>query len=127
MLSYLPFRENQMRVNDENDTWLVLTSWGRRGFSKSHRDSWVFDGSLKLQQRDTATDFDFVQLARDSFVAMAGRQEQWPSGIKFVCVHCDTFSLVATDDAQEAIVPVHGFHQKIYLKICKWEMWLPSP
>ena len=22
---------------------------------------------------------------------MAGRQEQWPSGIKFLCVHCDQF------------------------------------
>ena len=38
---------------------------------------------------------------------MARRQEQWPSGIKFLCVHCDASSegssLMATDDAQEAL------------------------
>ena len=64
--------------------------------------SWAFDGSLDLPPRATAADFDFVQLARDSFVAMAGRREQWPSGIKFLCVHCDASSMMAADDAQEA-------------------------
>ena len=48
MLSYPPFREDQMRVKDENDTWLVLTSWGRRGFFESQGYSWAFDGSLNL-------------------------------------------------------------------------------
>ena len=66
----------------------------------------AFDWSLNLLPRDTAADFDLVQLARDSFVAMAGRQEQWPSGIKFLCVHCDASSMMAADDAQEALIPV---------------------
>ena len=127
MLSYPPFREDQMRVKDEDDTWLVLTSWGRRGFFESQGYSWAFDGSLNLPPRDTAADFDFVRLARDSFVAMAGRQEQWPSGIKFLCVHCDASSMMAADDAQEALIPVRGFLQTTYSKIRKWEMWLPSP
>ena len=56
-----------MRVKDEDDTWLVLTSWGRRGFFESQGFLWAFDGSLNLPPRDTAADFDFVQLARDSF------------------------------------------------------------
>ena len=72
---------------------------------------WAFDGLLNLPPRDTAADFDFVQLAKDSLVAMAGRQEQWPSGIKFLCVHCDASSMIASDDAQEALVPVRGFLQ----------------
>ena len=113
-------------LKDEDDRWLVLTSWGRRGFFESQGSSWAFDGSLK-PPRDTAADFDFVQLARDSFVAMVGRQEQWPSGIKFLCVHCDASSMMAADDAQEALVPVCGFLQTTYSKSRKWEMWLPSP
>ena len=40
---------------------------------------------------------------------MAGRKEQWPSGIKLLCVHCDAPSLIAKDEAQEAVVPVRGF------------------
>ena len=32
MLSYPSFREDQMRVKDEDDTWVVLASWGRHGF-----------------------------------------------------------------------------------------------
>ena len=75
-------------------------------FFESQGYSWAFDGSLNLPPRDTAADFDFVQLAKDSFVAMAGRQEQWPSGIKFLC---DASSMMAADDAQEALVPVRGF------------------
>ena len=126
MLLYASFREDQMRVNDEDDTWLVLTSWGRRGFFESQGYSWAFGWSLNLRPRDTAADFDFVQLARDSFVAMAGRQEQWPSGIKFLCVHCDASSMMASDDAQGALVPVRGFHQITQSKMCKWKMWLPS-
>ena len=31
------------------------------------------------------------------------------------------------DDAQEAVLPVHGFLQATYLKIHKWVMSLPSP
>ena len=83
MLSCPPFREDQMRLKGEDDTWLQHTSWGSLGF---FRITWIlmpFDRSLKLLPRDTA-DFDFVQLARDSFVAMAGRQEQWPSWINFL-------------------------------------------
>ena len=73
-----------MGMKDEDSQWFVLTGWGRRGFFELQGCSWAFDGS---QPRETA-DFDFIQLARGSFVAMAGRQEQWPSGIKFLCVHC---------------------------------------
>ena len=76
--------------------------------------SCALDRTLKLPPRDTAN-FDFVQLARDSFVAMVVRQEQWPpTGIKFLCVHCDASSLMATDDAREAIVPVCVFLQTTY-------------
>ena len=130
MLSYPPFREDQMRIKDEDGTWLVLTSWGRRKFFESQGCSWAFDGSLNLPPRDRS-DFgsviDFVQLVRDSFVATAGRQEQWPSGIKFLCVHCDASSMNAAGDAQEAVVPVRGFLQTTQSKIRKWEMWLPRP
>ena len=130
MLSYPPFREDQMRIKDEDGTWLVLTSWGRRKFFESQGCSWAFDGSLNLPPRDRS-DFgsviDFVQLVRDSFVATAGRQEQWPSGIKFLCVHCDASSMNAAGDAQEAVVPVRGFLQTTQSKIGKWEMWLPRP
>ena len=108
-----------MRVKDKDDTWLVLTSWGRRGFFESQGYSWAFDGSLKLLPRDTAADFDFVQLARDSFVAMVGRQEQWPSRIKFLGVHCDASSMMAADDVQEAVVPVRGFVQTTQSKMRK--------
>ena len=69
----------------------------------------------------------FDQLVRDSFVATAGRQEQWPSWIKFLCLHCDASSMTATGVAQEAVVPVRGFLQTTQSKIRKWEMWLPSP
>ena len=65
-----------MRVKDEDDTWLVLTSWGLVGFFESQGYSWAFDWSLNVQPRDTAADIDFFQLARDSFVAMAGRLSQ---------------------------------------------------
>ena len=99
MLSYPPFKKDQMKLKDEDDTWLVLTSLGSGGFFVSYGYSWAFDRLLKLPPQDTAADFDFVKLARDSFVAMAGRQEQWPRGIKFLCVHCDAYSLMATDDA----------------------------
>ena len=119
-----------MRIKDEDGTWLVLTSWGRRKFFESQGCSWAFDGSLNLPPRDTS-DFgsviDFVQLVRDSFVATAGRQEQWPSGIKFLCVHCDASSMTAAGDTQEAVVPVRGFLQTTQSKIRKWEMWLPRP
>ena len=76
MLLYPPFLEDQMRVKDEVDIWLVLTSWGRCGFFESQGFSWAFDGSLNLPPRDTAADSDLVQLEKDSFVAMAGRQAQ---------------------------------------------------
>ena len=105
MLSYPPFREDQIRVKDEDDTWLVFTSWGRRGVFESQGYAWAFEGSPNLPPRDTAANFDFVQLARDSFVAMAGHQEQWQSEIKFLCVHCDASSMMAADDEQEALVP----------------------
>ena len=101
----------------------MLTSWGSRGFFESQGYSWAFDGSLNLLLRDTAADFDFVQLARDSFVAMAGRQKQWPRGIKFFCVHCDASSMMAADNAQEAFVPVTltvlGFLQTTQSKMRK--------
>ena len=58
---------------------------------------------------------------------MAGRPEQWPSGIKFLCVHCDASPMMAADDAQEALVPVRAFLQTTQSKMRKWEMWLPSP
>ena len=45
MLSYPPFREDQIRVKDEDDTWLVFTSWGRRGVFESQGYSWAFDWS----------------------------------------------------------------------------------
>ena len=70
--------------------------------------SCALDRTLKLPPRDTAN-FDFVQLARDSFGAM-GRQEQpeWPSvvthvaerGYTFLCVHYDASSLMAADVAR---------------------------
>ena len=53
---------------------------------------------------------------------MAGNREQWPSGIKYLCVHCD-----AADDVQEAVVPMRGFLQTTRSKIHKGEMWLHSP
>ena len=83
--------------------WFVLTSWGRLGFFKSQGGSWAFDGLLILQPQDTAY-FDSVQPARDSFVATAGRQDQWPSRIKFLWVHFGAFSLMVTDYEQEAVV-----------------------
>ena len=46
----------------------------------SRKDSQAFDWSLKLPQRDKAANFDFVQLARDSFVVIAERQEQGLAG-----------------------------------------------
>ena len=45
---------------------------------------------------------------------MAGRQESGQAGSNILCVHCDAFSLIATDDAQEANVPVLGFLQTTY-------------
>ena len=115
-----------MRIKGENGTWLVLTSWGRRRFVESQGCCWAFDDSLNLQPRDRS-DFEsvfyFVQLARASFVATARRQEQWPSGIKFLCVHCDASSIMAADDVQEAVVPVRGFLRTTQSKMCKWEMW----
>ena len=51
MLSYPPFGEDQMRVKDEEDTWLVLTNWGRRGFFESQGYSWAYDASLNLPPR----------------------------------------------------------------------------
>ena len=75
MLLYPQFREDQVIMNDEDGTWLVLMSWGLRGFFES-QGYWASDGSPKLLPRDIA-DFGLVQLARlrDSFVAMAGRQD----------------------------------------------------
>ena len=55
--TYPPFREDQMRVKEEDETWPVLTSWGHRGFFESRGYSWAFDGSLKLPPRDTAADY----------------------------------------------------------------------
>ena len=118
-----------MRIKDKDGTWSVLTSWGRWKFFGSPGCSLAFDGSLNPPPQDTS-DFgsviDFVQLVRDSFDATAGRQEQWQSGIKFLCVHCDASSMMAADNSQEAIVPVRGFLQTTQSKMRKWEMWLPS-
>ena len=118
-----------MRTKNEDGTWLVLMSWGRRKFFESQGCSWAFDCSLNLLPLDTLdfeSVFDFVYLAQDSFVATAGRQEQWPSGIKFLCVHCDATSMMAAGYVQEAGVPVRSFLQTTQSKIHKWELWLPN-
>ena len=116
MLSYPTFQKDQMRTEDEHGTWLVLTSWGRRNFFEFQGCTWAFDGSLNLPPRDTL-DFgsviDFVQLVRDSFVPTAGRREQWPSWIKFLCLNCNACSMTAADDAKEAVVPVVVFSKPL--------------
>ena len=115
-----------MRVKDEDDTWVVLASWDRRGFFESQRYSWAFNGSLNLTPRATAADFDFVQLARDSFVAMAGRREQWPSGIKFSCVHCAISWYPAIEnsskdhlDPQNSVMPSKSLRPALLSRVTK--------
>ena len=41
-LLYPPLRKDQMRMKDEDGTWLVLTSWGRRGLFESKGYLWAF-------------------------------------------------------------------------------------
>ena len=67
-----------MRVKDEDDTWLVLTSWGRRGFFESQllKDTRGLSSGHELAAERHSSRLRFVQLARDSFLVMAGRQEQ---------------------------------------------------
>ena len=42
-------------------------------------------------------------------------------------MYCDASSMIAADDAQEAVVPVRDFLQTTQSKIHKWEISLPSP
>ena len=120
--SYPPFREDQTTIKEEDGTWLVVTSWSRRRFFESQGCSWAFDCQLNLPPRDTS-DFGsvigFVQLVRDSFVATAGRQEQWPSGIKFrKGPLCPNHSV---DDAQVGNVGAEPLGRAPYARQTGWQ------
>ena len=52
-----------MRIKDEDGTWLVLTSWGRRKIFELQGCSWSFDGSLNLPPRDKSDFGSPVRLA----------------------------------------------------------------
>ena len=116
MLSNPKIREDLLRMRDKDSPWFVLASLGRLGFFESQGCSSAFDRSPKVPETAAAghSRLDFVLLARDSFVAMAGSQDQWPVGIKFLCVHFDASSPMAIDQTTQA-------------KIFNWEMSLQSP
>ena len=92
-----------MREKDKDDMWLVLTSWGSSGFFESHGYLCAFQ--VRLVTEIAEADFDFVQLARDSFVlitcygcssrAVAKLDQFCLPG----CVHCDASSLMTTESA----------------------------
>jgi hypothetical protein len=85
--SWPDFTEDRNDVNDPTSNVSVLAMWGTRSSFDARGKTWAFFGSLAVPSQ-TAADGDVLQIAREAFNAAAGLRDSWPSGIKFLTVHC---------------------------------------
>ena len=112
-------------VNDPTTTGSVLAMWGTRSYFDAEGKAWEFHGTLELPSRADGRGDDVLQIATEAFYAAAGVQNDWPSGIAFLTVHCDITELMCADEAHAVRMPVRGYLQARQSKSYKWETWLP--
>ena len=119
------FNYDRDDVNDLKSTVGVLAMWGTRSYFDAEGKAWKFHGTLELPSRADGRGDDVLQIATEAFYAAAGVQNDWPSGIAFLTVHCEITELMCADEAHAVRMPVRGYLQARQSKSSKWETWLP--